>query len=614
VDHPESDTEAKDLVENLVDMIRNSVAEILKLQPIESLLEGIISEGLELVDADAGGVYLYRKEKNLLEWVVAKGENVAPVGTTLDIEEGVSGETFRSRTTLVIDDYSRYTHRSDKWPGVSASVVSTPIQVNDEIIGILNIRKDRTRAFTPGDILLTELFASQAAVALRNNFLYEERAAMEKQLHHRATHDDLTELPNRSLLTDRLETAIRRAERNGTLIGILFLDVDNFKNVNDALGHPRGDELLKGIAERLSSCIRGPDTLARLGGDEFVCLLDAVGSVSDVLHIIERIFEALDSTFEIGNSLIKVTASIGVSLYPQDGRAYSDLIKNADTALYQAKKRAGNQYHFFTPRLQVEIERRVLLEEHLRQALEKGELSLLYQPKTSLGENRCSGAEALLRWSSPVLGAVSPGVFVPLAEDLGIIRDIEAWVLQRAIGEINEVRRKTGKPIPVSVNISAKHFQEVGFPREVGDTLNRMELDASGLCIEITEGTLIQNQLQVVQNIKKLHRLGVRLSIDDFGTGYSSLSYLSKFPVNELKIDKSFIDPLPEKKENVSIVQAIIAVGKSLGFSVVSEGVETEDQVGILRKLGCDEIQGYYYSKPLLPEHLIEYLLKTTNT
>lgn len=609
-----SDSEHKqnELVQNLVDMIRNSVAEILRLQPIESLLEGIISEGLKLVDADVGGIYLYRKEKNLLEWVVAKGDAIAPIGTTLEIGEGVSGETFRARRTMVIDDYSRYENRSKKWPVVSASVVSTPIQANDQVIGVLNIRKDRTHAFTPDEILLTELFASQAAVALRNNFLYQDRMSMEKQLRHRATHDDLTDLPNRPLLADRLETAVSRAARNGTLIGILFLDVDNFKNINDAFGHPAGDELLKGIAERLSSCIRNPDTLARLGGDEFVFLLDAIGSLSDVLHIIERIFEALEKPFEIGNSRITVTSSVGVSMYPQDGREYTDLVKNADTALYQAKKRAGNQYHFFTSKLQVEIERRVLLEEHLRQAREKKELFLLYQPKVHIIEGRCTGAEALLRWDSPVLGTVSPGAFIPLAEDLGIIREIEEWVLAHAITEIITVRKNTGLPMRVSVNISAKHFQDVDFPQEIENVLNRLGFEASGLCIEITEGTVIHNPVQVIKNIKKLHRLGVRLSIDDFGTGYSSLSYLSRFPVNELKIDKSFIDSLQEKKENVAIVRAVIAVGKSLGFSVVSEGVETERQAEILEKLGCDEVQGYYFSRPLTPTRLVEYLTQSS--
>jgi len=431
---------------------------------------------------------------------------------------------------------------------------------------------------------------------------------MTLQMTHSAQHDFLTGLPNRMLLNDRVRQAVAVAPRHSKKVAVLFLDLDGFKHINDSLGHPIGDKLLQSIAKRLVGCVRDSDTVSRQGGDEFVILLSEMEQSEDAAITARRMLHAVAEAHSVDQHELHVTASIGVSIFPDDGRDAEALIKNADTAMYQAKENGRQSYQFFKPAMNVRAVERQSIEESLRRALERQEFALHYQPKINLRTGEISGAEALIRWTHPTRGPVPPGQFIPIAEDCGLILPIGNWVLREAC---KQARAWLDARLPLStmaVNISAMEFRDEHFLDGVFSILEETGLDPTFLELELTESVLMKRAETTAAVLKKLRAKGVQLAVDDFGTGYSSLSYLRKFPIDALKIDQSFIRQITTAPDETTIVTAVISMGRSLKLRVVAEGVETQEELAFLQAHKCDEAQGFYFSRPVVPEQFAKLL------
>lgn len=434
--------------------------------------------------------------------------------------------------------------------------------------------------------------------------------AMAAQMTHSAQHDFLTGLPNRMLLNDRVSQAIVLAPRHSKKVAVLFLDLDGFKHINDSLGHPTGDKLLQSIAKRLVSCVRTSDTVSRQGGDEFVVLLSEMEQSEDAAISALRILQAVAEAHTIDQHDLHVTTSIGVSVFPDDGKDAETLVKNADTAMYQAKENGRQSYQFFRPAMNVRAVERQSIEENLRRALERQEFTLQYQPKIRLRTGEITGAEALLRWTHPVRGPVSPAQFIPVAEDCGLILPIGQWVLREACKQA-QAWVDAGLPLgTIAVNISSMEFRDDNFLESVFAILSETGLDPKLLELELTESVLMKRAESAATVLKTLRARGVQIAVDDFGTGYSSLSYLRKFPIDALKIDQSFVRQITAAPDDTTIVTAVISMGRSLKLRVVAEGVETREELAFLQAHLCDEAQGYYFSRPVVPQQFA-MLLKT---
>jgi diguanylate cyclase (GGDEF)-like protein/PAS domain S-box-containing protein len=432
--------------------------------------------------------------------------------------------------------------------------------------------------------------------------------AMALQITHSAEHDFLTGLPNRMLFNDRVSQAISLAPRHLKKIAVLFLDLDGFKHINDSLGHPTGDQLLRSIAKRLVSCVRVSDTVSRQGGDEFVVLLSEVEQSEDAAITARRMLQTVAEAHTIDQHDLHVTTSIGVSVYPDDGEDAETLIKNADTAMYQAKENGRQGYQFFKPAMNVRAVERQAIEESLRRALERQEFAVHYQPKISLTTGEITGAEALIRWTHPIRGLVPPAQFIPVAEDCGLILPIGNWVLREACQQAR-IWVDAGLPLStMAVNISAIQFRNENFLESVFAALKDTGLDPRFLELELTESVLMKHAESTEGILKTLRARGIQLAVDDFGTGYSSLSYLRKFPIDALKIDQSFVRQISTTPNETTIVTAIISMGRSLKLRVVAEGVETPAELAFLRAHNCDEAQGYYFSRPVLPQQFAKLL------
>jgi diguanylate cyclase (GGDEF)-like protein/PAS domain S-box-containing protein len=425
----------------------------------------------------------------------------------------------------------------------------------------------------------------------------EKRA--QERMQHMAEHDALTDLPNRMLLHDRIGQLIAQAKRSPRVFALLFIDLDRFKNVNDSLGHQVGDLLLQAVAARLLACTRASDTVARIGGDEFVILLGGIAAPADAGTVAQKVLELLSQPVHIAGHGLHVTPSVGICTYPQDGADAETLTRNADTAMYHAKEMGRNNYQFYTPEMNTTAQRRLALENDLRRALERSELTLHYQPQLDLASGEIVGFEALARWRHPDRGMVPPSEFIPVAEEAGLIGRLGEWVLRQACIQAADWMRAGHRPLQVAVNLSAHQFrrQEVG--ATVARALAESGLQAARLELEITETAIIDQPEQAVVTFNELNDMGVQLSIDDFGTGYSSLSYLKRFPIDKLKIDQSFVRDIHTDPDDAAIVTAIIAMAHSLGLEAIAEGVETAEQLAFLKRLGCDKAQGYYFSRPL---------------
>ncbi len=428
------------------------------------------------------------------------------------------------------------------------------------------------------------------------------RKQAEERLRVLAYHDPLTGLPNRALFHTLLNQALAKAQRHHRLGAVLFIDLDRFKNINDTLGHAIGDLLLKEVAARLLTCLRQSDTIARLGGDEFTILLEEIAHEQDAIIVAQKTLAVLAEPFNLAGNEVFVTASIGLSLFPHDGSDVEALLKNADTALYRTKEQGRNGYTLYTAEMNATALKRMALENSLRRALERQEFLLYYQPRVALDTGHMLCIEALLRWQHPELGLVLPDQFIGLAEETGLIMPIGEWVLHTACAQTKAWQASGFPALRVSVNLSARQFKQPTLVDQVAGVLRDTGLAPGSLELELTESTVMQDAEDAITKLNALKRLGVHLSIDDFGTGYSSLEYLKHFPIDILKIDRSFVQDIPGDSDNGAIVRAIIAMAHSLKIKVTAEGVETAEQLGFLRAYQCDEMQGYYFGLPL-PTH-----------
>ncbi|MDX2481303.1 MAG: EAL domain-containing protein [Desulfuromusa sp.] len=434
-----------------------------------------------------------------------------------------------------------------------------------------------------------------AEIEIRDQELLNGAAHLDYLAHH----DPLTKLANRLLFHDRLEHSLARAKRMKLRLAILYIDLDRFKNINDSLGHHLGDEVLCAVTERLGVLVREADTVARLGGDEFVIILEQFRKTDDVGRYVEKLLREIAQTIEISDQNIHVTASVGISLYPDNGDDVDNLMQTADLAMYQAKGKGGNIYQFYSADMNVNARESLILENQLRDAVQKKQLTLYYQPQFELQTGCLIGFEALIRWNHPALGVVSPLDFIPLAEESGLIVPIGEWILHTACKQMKKIQDQWQLPLVMAVNISPRQFLHPSLVQTVAEVLYRTKLKPRFLELEITESMVMGHVDQAISKMNEFNKMGVQLAIDDFGTGYSSLEYLKKFPISKLKIDQSFVRGLGNDANDAAIVNSVIALGKSMNLEVIAEGVETVEQLDFLKKEDCDQGQGYLFSKPL---------------
>ena len=563
------------------------------------------------------GVRLATRDEATGEWRVEHHRGIADAPSAELLMPLAAYE--RQQTVLVVASDEAGTDLAASWLDEGYhSVVATPIRIGDDIVAALVAGRRSDRAVTASEIECLELLAAQAGVGLANVRLVD-------RVRHQALHDALTGLPNQLLFEDRVAQALSHAGRTSTRAALLFVDLDRFKKVNDTLGHDFGNELLRQVAGRLLSVIRSDDTVARMGGDEFTLLLPNLHHAGDAARVAAKVLESLRMPFTVAGHQLFVTASVGIAVYPSDGLRYETLLKHADIAMYRSKAAGGNTYELYGARTVDPVAYpRLSLESDLHHALTRHELRLVYQPQLDLTGGRVRGVEALVRWKHPSLGEIGPTEFLPLAEEAGLIGAIDSWVLEEACrhaaawhrssrasgdgprgdghqGEVGDLR--------VAVNVSARHLQHPRFADSVLTALARSGLRPSALELEVTEGTAVTDVNDVRDSLARLRKAGVRVAIDDFGTGYSMLSRLRDFPLDTLKIDRSFIAEIHDPADEAPIVSATIAMARSLGLEVVAEGVEAAAQLGFLRQAGCDIAQGFLLSHPVEADEVIDLIV-----
>ena len=426
-----------------------------------------------------------------------------------------------------------------------------------------------------------------------------ERKQAEKHIEHLAYYDPLTDLPNRKLFSDRLTQNILRAKRNEQTLALLYIDLDHFKNINDSLGHPVGDMLLKAVAELLSENLRKSTTVSRLGGDEFAIIIEDISTPLDAINVADKVIDLLRTPLRFTEHEIFVSASIGIAIYPNDGGDFNALLKNADTAMYHAKKQGRNNYQFYSAEMNAELEKKMSIEAKLRRALDKDEFILNYQPQVDLEIGEITGVEALIRWYPDGSGPIPPAEFIPVAEETGLILEVDKWVMLTACTQMRHWHEVGFKNRRISVNISGFHFRRARILETVDTTLKETGLKPDCLEIEITESVLMENVEEAISTLEQLRSRGIHIAVDDFGTGYSSLNYLKRLPINKIKIDRSFISDVTTDPDNAAITRTIIAMAQNLNREVIAEGVETKEQLDFLHAEGCNQVQGYYFAKPL---------------
>ncbi len=435
-----------------------------------------------------------------------------------------------------------------------------------------------------------------------------KRKQDEERILYQANYDDITGLPNRVLFMDRLDQAIANTIRSSRKLGLMFIDLDGFKLVNDTLGHDVGDEMLRETGTRLEECVRSGDTVARLGGDEFTVIMPNLVDARHITIVAQRVLNALSTPFHLGGQDSFISGSIGVTVFPDDGDNTKTLLKNADSAMYSAKEQGKANYQFYTSALNEEVQERLAIKNGLIKAVDRHEFDVFYQPKLNLQSGKIESVEALMRWNSPDLGQVSPVKFIPVLEESGMVVEVGEWVLRTACRQHLAWRDAGLKPIRVAVNLSARQLREPSFVNIVEDILKRTGVSPSSIEIEITESMLMSDSERAVVALSELHEAGIHISMDDFGTGYSSLSYLKKFPIDTIKIDRSFVSDITTSSDDAEIIRTIISMGKTLNRRIIAEGVETEEQLSMLRQYNCDEIQGFFLSRPLPANELTKFL------
>ncbi|WP_456632204.1 bifunctional diguanylate cyclase/phosphodiesterase [Bradyrhizobium sp. URHC0002] len=525
---------------------------------------------------------------------------------------GLCGSAVRSQQACIINDYLSDTraaafHGKARNDGTNSGA-SFPLWVHGQIVGVMSFMSREKDTFTPEFAELLQRLVDNVSFALENFDRADEKTKADERIEYLASHDSLTNLPNREMFNGMLRRAIDGAERYRRQFAVLFIDLDRFKVINDSLGHDAGDMLLVEIGGRLRRALRSSDVVARLGGDEFVVILEETAERPEVERIAGELLSLLSQPLQLSGHECHTTASIGIAMYPSDGTDMQTLTKNADMAMYLAKEDGKNGFRFFTKEFKTQSIERLTLESALRRALERDQFCLHYQPKIDMASGQITGVEALLRWNHPDLGTVSPGQFIPLAEETGLIVPIGRWVLKEACAQNMAWQGRGLRPVTMAVNLSPRQFADAHLLHDVDEALLASGMSPVLLQLEVTESMVMRNVSRAIKVLDAIQSRGIRLAIDDFGTGYSSMSLMKQFPIDTIKIDRSFVRDLPIDSEDQAIAQAIISMGKALGMTVIAEGVETVEQETFLRNHACDEMQGFLFSKPLPAKQMADLL------
>jgi diguanylate cyclase (GGDEF)-like protein/PAS domain S-box-containing protein len=602
------------------DLLRDGQAEILEMIATSAPLTQVLERLIKLIEAQlsgiVGSILLLDPDGVHLRCGAAPSLNAAYSaaieGVAIGPRAGSCGTAIYRRQPVIVKDIAEdplwEAYRDLALPFGYRSCWSTPILSHGGgALGAFAMYSGETRVPTPAETRLIDIAVRIAGIAV-------ERERAEDRIKFMASHDVLTELPNRSLLAARLAEAMRYAASRDKGAAVAFVDLDNFKPINDSLGHNAGDELLKTLAKRMLRHAGPRDTVIRLGGDEFLVILaDLETNIEAASANIQKLKAAISEPMRIAGRDIRVTSSIGIAIYPKDGEDVDTLLTNADTAMYHAKQSGRDKYQPFTPDLNAKARERMLLQEELQTALSESQFVLFYQPQAEVKTGRVFAVEALIRWMHPTKGLIAPMQFIPLAEETGLITEIGDWVLEEACRQNREWQAQGMRPIAVSVNVSPRQFKDKDLAQRVADKLERTGLAPQYLELEVTESLIMQDLGQAVATMEKLRDLGVRLSIDDFGTGYSSLAALRRFPVHRLKIDRSFIQHVTTSESDTALASAMISLGQRLKLRVIAEGVETDEQIRFLKENNCDEMQGYYFSRPLPAKDLEPMLRSAAN-
>jgi diguanylate cyclase (GGDEF)-like protein len=595
---------------------------ILRARTADELYNLVCDAAVHVGNSLAAAILLAEPETTWLRPVAGTGHSVEQIKRTrfsIDQENiygrGVCGKAFRTQLTHVNDDVlnseqGKPWRKSSLQTGVVASC-GVPLTRHGQSVGVILFFLSQSSAMDKEVIALLTRIGKNLSFALENFDRADEKNRADQRIQFLATHDDLTRLPNRVMFNQLFERSIKLARRDGNKCAVLFIDLDRFKVINDSLGHSAGDTLLIEVAKRLRSCVRESDVVARLGGDEFVVMLDQISDRDEVAGVARKILAALLLPIILAGHECRTTGSVGIAIFPENGSDSLTLTKNADIAMYLAKEEGKNDFRFFSSEIKSQSIERLMLESDLRHALELDQLTLHYQPKLDVRTGRITGLEALLRWAHPELGDLPPAQFISLAEETGLIIPIGHWVLKTACAQ-NMAWQRDGLPsISMAVNLSPRQFLDENLLRDIDEVLILTGMPAHLLQLEITESMVMQNVDRAVKLLDQIQSRGVRLAIDDFGTGYSSMSLMKQFPIDTIKIDRSFVRDLENSSEDRAIAKAIISMGKALGLTVVAEGVETVEQDAFLRGHECDELQGYLFSRPI-PAEAIALLLRPT--
>lgn len=611
--------EEKDRLTRMISALSATNEAILRAETREKLFELVCDAAVLGGKFTATTIALAEAGSDFLRIVAVTGpgaevSRTAKLAITAALPEGrgLTGTAFRTRQPCISNDYLADKQHS-AFHGIVAvtgarSGAALPLLSRGQAVGVLLFMSTELNTFTPEFVEILQRLAANVSFALENFDRADEKEKAEERIKYLATHDNLTDLPNRAMFNQLLGFSIKRARRYQRQCAVLFIDLDRFKIINDSLGHAAGDVLLVEMATRLRGGVRASDVVTRLGGDEFVVLLEGIEESKQAATTASHLLSAICKPLELNGHECRVTASIGIAIFPNDSADEEALIKNADSAMYIAKQGGKNDVRFFSNEIKTRSIDRLMMETSLRHALDRNELRLHYQPKLDVATGRISGVEALLRWCHPDLGELAPNRFIPLAEETGLIVPIGRWVMKTACAQ-NMAWQREGLPaISMAVNVSPRQFSDENLLNDINDALSSSGMDPRLLQIEITESMVMLNVERAIQLLDAIQSRGVRLAIDDFGTGYSSMSVMKRFPVDTIKIDRSFVRDLPQNSEDRAIAQAIIGMGKALGLTIVAEGVETSEQQEFLREHACDEIQGFLFSKPVAADKIAELL------
>ena len=567
-------------------LVKSEPAEVVE-QAARAILGALTVEAVAYVDADPSANGL------MLRAVIGYSASAGPGPIACGADDPIGQVVALGHLLLTEGGKLPFT-----WAHHLRSVALVPVRAGDKVRGVLCVCCKLPEAFGAEEVNFVQAASSVLSTAL-------QRIDSEARLAYLAQFDPLTALPNRALLADRFSQMIVQAKRRGSPVAVLFIDLDGFKAVNDTLGHVGGDELLKEVAVRLQSAVRTGDTVARISGDEFAVVLADLVRPEDAALVAQKVIDRLGESIHVQGSEVFVTASVGIAAFPADGTDAETLIGAADAAMYRAKQSGRNTYQFFTAEINQRSRARVQLGSELRRALEREEFVLFYQPRYELATRRPSGAEALLRWRHPERGIVSPAEFVPVLEETGLIVYVGEWAIRRACQDLKGWESAGLKVGPVSVNLSARQFRQQALEARIRALVNAVGVEPGLIELEITESYLMQDPDQAIRVMRGLSETGFRIAIDDFGTGYSSLAYVTQFPVSALKVDRSFVRDMSRDKSDATVVRTIIEMAHSLGFTVIAEGVETEEQATLLQLLRCEQAQGYLFNRPMPAQELV---------